>query len=499
MNIMTQLFKDFDKNNILYLSFKSNINLKKNFEGKADFDILVDKNRIDEIETLIIKNNGKRFNPYNFGRYPGVDNWLLYDEQSGIIYHLHLHYQLATGKVLLKEYIIPWEKILFSTRIYNEQYNIYVSDPTMELLLLCVRCVVKSRLSDILKSKFNLYVMHESLKNEYNYLIKIYNEQKLNDYVDLLFSVKYGKTIKNIVGKKVINSRDYRILSKIVRKQLKNFRRYSGFVATVKSSYYRFSDIRNKFESRKLNKLPLIKKVSPKAGLIIAFVGTDGAGKSTVTKEIHSWISRKIESKFFYMGIGDGKTTIFNSIMKKANKMSTKNEESNKNINITNYLSILKHPKLFIKKFIKMKTILNVEKNNVKKLRRMNIYKLNGGICILDRYPQIESPGQNDGPKIELYKQYFGNKYFYKRSVKKEQKYLSIIKEIKPDIVFRLNISPEMTLKRKDEIKDVNWAKEKIEQLKKITFQGSNIYEINTEQPYEDEILEIKKIIWRNL
>ena len=497
MNIMTQLFKDFDKKNILYLSFKSNINLKKNFEGKADFDILVDKNKIDEIETLIIKNNGKRFNPYNYGRYPGVDNWLIYDEKSGIIYHLHLHYQLATGKMLLKEYVIPWEKILFSTRIYNEQYNIYISDPNMELLLLCVRCVVKSRLYDILKSKFNLYKMHESLKKEYDYLIKICNYEKLNNYIEQLFNVEYRNTIKNIVGKKVINSGDYRSLSKIVRKQLKNFRRYSGFLATAKSSYYRFSDIKNKFKSRKLNKLPIIKKVSPKAGLIIAFVGTDGAGKSTVTKEIHGWISKKVESKLFYMGIGDGKTTIFNSIMKKANKISTKNEDNN--INITNYLSILKHPKLFIKKFIKMKTILNVEKNNVKKLRKMNIYRLNGGICILDRYPQIESSGQNDGPKMGLYKHYFENKHFYKKFVKKEQKYLSIIKEIKPDIVFRLNISPEMTLKRKDEIKDVNWAKEKIEQLKSITFQGANIYEINTEQPYENELLEIKTIIWRNL
>ena len=124
MNTMKCIFDEFEKNGIQYLHFKSNTNLDLSFAGKADFDVLVDKKRLVEIEQILSANNAKRHNPVRFGQYPGVDNWLVFDETSGMIYHLHLHYQLATGKTLLKEYVIPWNDLLFKTRIKDSNNDI---------------------------------------------------------------------------------------------------------------------------------------------------------------------------------------------------------------------------------------------------------------------------------------------------------------------------------------------------------------------------------------
>ena len=104
-HVMKELFSDFEKNEIRYLHFKSNTNLDESFAGPGDFDVLADEGRITDIERIIGAHNGKRYNPVRIGRYPGVDNWLIFDRESGIYYHLHLHFQLATGKSQVKDYV----------------------------------------------------------------------------------------------------------------------------------------------------------------------------------------------------------------------------------------------------------------------------------------------------------------------------------------------------------------------------------------------------------
>ena len=86
-----------------------------------------------------------------------------------------------------------------------------------------------------------------------------------------------------------------------------------------------------------------------------------------------------------------------------------------------------------------------------------------------------------------------------KRWSRKEEKHLGIVREIKPDLVFRLNISAETSMARKPEQQDIEVFRQKIEDLRKISFQGARIVDIDAEQPLEDEILQIKRIIWENL
>jgi hypothetical protein len=126
-------------------------------------------------------------------------------------------------------------------------------------------------------------------------------------------------------------------------------------------------------------------------------------------------------------------------------------------------------------------------------------YRLEGGVCFLDRYPQIEVEGKNDGPKISVLRRRLPDSRLVKRWSRKEEKHLGIVREIKPDLVFRLNISAETSMARKPEQQDIEVFRQKIEDLRKISFQGARIVDIDAEQPLEDEILQIKRIIWENL
>lgn len=493
--IMKKIFNAFEEKGIQYLHFKSNTNLDESFEGKGDFDVLVDKMRLIEIEQIIESYNGKRHNPVRFGQYPGVDNWLIFDEETGIIYHLHLHFQLATGKAMLKDYVVPWSNLLFETRVRDEKYGIYITDPSLEILLLAVRSVLKSRPSDWIKCKVGAYHLHKSLDQERVALQKQMDPKVVEKYAKILFDEKFVSDLMKIVQKEEVKSRDFRKLTRIVRTSMKYNRRYGALKSNLIASYNQICHLKNRGFSIVFHKCTMVKKTCLSGGLIVAFVGVDGAGKSTTTKEINKWMGKKIECKRFYMGAGDGQTTPFVSAAKKINNMTgKKGSDAGKD---GKKISFFKNPLGYVKKFVKMFVIYDVERNNTKKIKTMQRYRLNGGISLLDRYPQIEMEARNDGPKIGQYEKMFGKNIFAKILKKKESQQLEIVKFIKPDLVFRLNISANTSMSRKPEQTDIKEFQQKIDDLNGITFQGAKIIDINAEQPYEQELLEIKRILWK--
>ncbi len=505
-HVMLRLFNSFEENNIMYLHFKSNTNLSDSFQGKADFDVLVDKRRIDTIENIIISLHGKRHNPVHIGSYPGVDNWLIFDENTGVVFHLHLHYQLVTGKSLVKDYVIPWDALLFSTRIKDPIYQIFVTDPNLELILLAVRSVVKAKPKEYVKKILGFYQLNPSMRREWDDLKEKSSNEKIEEYLNILFPNK-ATSILECLSNHSLKSFPYYSLHRTIRKEVRLYRRYSGLEATLRAWIYRLEDLVHKIWSRKMGGISITKKVSLQGGLIIAFVGVDGAGKSTVSNEICKWIGKKIECKRFYMGIGDGKTTLLSSLLKliygkiHPNKKQILDSDRKKNNMPSDNISSSYIEKRsffsYVKSYMKLLQIMSVEKNNLKKIKHMHRYRLNGGISVLDRFPQVEIAGQNDGPKVPNLIKSFGNGKFIKRRISKEMEYLGIVRTIKPDLVFRLKISPETCLSRKPE--HINYAvhQRKIEELNKLNYQGANIIEIDAEQPFEDELLEIKRILWK--
>ncbi len=498
MSSIHNIFEEFEKQEIKYIHFKSNCHLDESFNGFGDFDVLVDPKRLSDVETILLKYNGKRFNSFYYGRYPGVDNWLVFDDMTGDIKHFHLHCQIATGKAQVKEYVIPWTEVMLDSRIKDTEWDIYIADPNIELLLLAVRSVVKSKTGDYLKTFLGAYSQHRDLKEEWDKLHEVTEEEKIIKYIDMLFLPGYREKLKRIVMSDKISGRDFRVLSKIIRKQFSDYRRMSGFHASLSSVKQKALIKYFRHRNHRFDACHLIKKTGLTSGTIIAFVGVDGAGKSTVTKEMQKWLQRKMECHRFYMGEGDGKLPLFVAVMKKLRGHAGTNKSDASSVNGNDSLKKLTGLK-YIKKMIKAKMILSIEKRNRKYLIRMNKYRINGGISLLDRYPQTESAGNNDGPKLEVLFKGYRVTNSIRRLMERERRCLSIVEEIKPDVIFRLNISAQESMKRKPEQTDIEVFQKKIDELNRLRFQGARIVDINAAQSYESELLDIKRAVFAEL
>lgn len=202
------------------------------------------------------------------------------------------------------------------------------------------------------------------------------------------------------------------------------------------------------------------------------------------------------------MGVGDGKKNFFATsinLIKKINDNKNKKVNPKKQFNENFEVSFKKEPKNYLKKFIHALVIYSVVKDNRKKIIKMHKYRLNGGHIILDRYPQLEHENINDGLKLKKYSRLLNNNFLEKLS-KKEEKMMEIVEDIYPNIVFKLHISAETSMKRKpEEQTDLNAVERKIDGVSSLEFNNSYLVNIDAEEKFEKELLIIKQQIWECL
>ena len=516
MATIQDFYSELNKTEVRYVHFKSNTDIDVSFDGKGDFDVLVSDDDYERFESILTQFGARKFETIKEKRYPYVCSWLIYDEVSGNLFHIHLHKRLVTGKEYVKDYIIPWHNLLIDTRILDSAWNIYITEPNLELILLAARAVVKSKSYDWKNAKRGNYQLHNDLNKERQELQENIDLNKLNYYCELLFPGQDHSSIIDFCRNKEVDSELFLNLSRLIRNNFVKERMMSPLSAEVISRLHSFTykiknRLANKFDANIITK----KVLENHHGLIVALVGVDGAGKSTTAKNLRYWFGPQIDNKTYFMGEGSGKTGIFVRVIKRV--LGIKNQQTThtapKTLEESSAAYICKTP-LWRKKASKMKslfltpkiyTILRaliavlVQKRNHRLLRKMVRYKRKGGIVITDRYPQMESMGMNDGLKVETYLKKYPSSLILKLFKKLEQSYVGKSVENKPDVVFRLNISAETSMERKPEQKNIDIFQQKIDKLKDITFNNSYIIDIDAERPYNDELLLLKKTIWHLL
>ena len=121
-------------------------------------------------------------------------------------------------------------------------------------------------------------------------------------------------------------------------------------------------------------------KMIAKGGVIISFIGSDGSGKSTLSRDITSWLQYKIDTHMFYLGSGTG--------MPKMVKMALDLYEMSTGV----FVKIT--PKTdqinsFFRKAQKL-LFLYIARRNLHIIRKARRLCIDGSIIITDRFPQIQ-------------------------------------------------------------------------------------------------------------
>lgn len=207
---------------------------------------------------------------------------------------------------------------------------------------------------------------------------------------------------------------------------------------------------------------------------LIAIIGCDGAGKSTLAADLVSTLSAETETTLCYLGLGSGAIgskikglplvgpTVERSLARKALQTRTKE-----------------------RRIPGLATALVVYGFSVLRRRRFNqavALREAGVVVVTDRYPQIEVAGFYDGPGLSAAR---AGSAAVAALATRERRMYERMADCRPTLVIRLRIDLATAVARKPD-HDPALLASKIAATDVLTFQGAAIVDIDACAPYAD-------------
>lgn len=471
LKVISLLFISLEENGIRHCHWKGNQNLSNMLSGLKDVDLLVDRLKVRECEEILLVLGYKKAIG-NTGRTLGIEDWIGYDEETGKLVHLHLHYRIFLGLSFVKEFYLPWENPLLDSAVKDSKNNIYITNPSLELLILGIRMGLELNLLNLIsKVNFRKYYVQKEI------LLKNTNYNELEKWAINLLGQDNGTKFINLI----IQDGSYKLITLIkikllIYKSLGPYRRIGKLESLIVQMFYILNTVILKI-LKKQRKKQLIS-----GGIIIAFIGCDGAGKTIITKEIEKWLAGKLDVKRIYLGSGDELTGILKLLKEVASYFINKKDKvqftkEKSEIKLTRYIWRAIFSKVLYRKILKLKK-----------------ESCQGKIIITDRYPQTCFSGIYDGPLFlpPIHCTYLQLLSGY------ELKNYNRMKILSPDILIKLSIPLETAIKRKpDHNKEI--LVKKIDITSKIMYPGSKVINIDAAAPLEEVINNVKKNLWLSM
>ena len=126
LQICKLLFELWNKD-VRYCHWKSNEHLIEGLQGTTDLDVFVLPEDRSLAEKKLKQCKYIKFTPQDSSRYPMVDEWIGFDESTGKLVHVHLHYRIITGTKFCKEYVFPMDKMMIDYRILDPETNVFIA------------------------------------------------------------------------------------------------------------------------------------------------------------------------------------------------------------------------------------------------------------------------------------------------------------------------------------------------------------------------------------
>ncbi len=492
LDCIHNLFDTLNKKKIIYCHWKSNVYLENAIDGKTDIDILVDRRHVGMFESTIASMH------FKMTKQPGEEEQPIYhcygmDAKTGTIIHLHVYYRLVTGGNLLKNYFLPLEEMLLS----NAQYIGLVRVPSKaaELTLLVIRKILEhAALAEMLL----LYREYDAVKKELNWLLNDETERETEEllqyWLPALDTSFFSECVNELKPEGSIVRRI--LLARKMRHRLKNYTKYGLLRVFAIRNYEIF--IRICMRLLKLKK----RRIFITGGSVIAIVGPEATGKSTLHKEIRSWLGEQFRTVKAHAGKPPSTWLTFfpNIVVPGLRKLFPKHrinriekemqEAKRENSEIKNIKFLLYAIRSILVAFDRKTLLLTVFRKASK-----------GAIVICDRYPTYEV-GAMDSARLECS---LFNRRSHSLSYILSNLENRIYKKIPPpNIVIKLTVPVEIALKRnvlrkKKGVENEDYVRRRHAQSGSLTYTTGCLYKIDTDQPLTETILAVKRCIWECL
>jgi thymidylate kinase len=206
---------------------------------------------------------------------------------------------------------------------------------------------------------------------------------------------------------------------------------------------------------------------------LISVVGTDGAGKTTVSEAVLDFVRHYGPAESAYLGLKSGNLgrsiatiPLIGPIVERIASRKAKQART-KSAKIPGTPTALV---IYIFSLFRMQ-----------RFKKMLSRRKDGVIIVTDRYPQVEVPGFYDGPGLSAAK---AEGLLVSWLARRERKKYEWMASHRPDLVIRLNVDLDTAFARKPD-HELEMLREKINVTPHLRFGGAPIYDIDSNLPLD--------------
>jgi len=236
---------------------------------------------------------------------------------------------------------------------------------------------------------------------------------------------------------------------------------------------------------------------------MIAIVGGDGAGKSTVVDGLHDWLSKDFDIIKMHLGkpAWSATTILVRGILKIGQILGLYPLESTFRETIEQRSLISSGYPFLLREVCRAR-------DRYLTLSKARRFAANGGLVILDRFPLpqiklMDGPQAErfirqlmDGPQAKLFMSPHLNSPIAKFLVRLEESYYRRI-EI-PELLMVLRLDPEIAVQRKTG-DDATTVRERSREIWAVNWEDTNAHVIDGSKPKADVLTAVKALIWSEL
>ena len=219
---------------------------------------------------------------------------------------------------------------------------------------------------------------------------------------------------------------------------------------------------------------------------LIAVVGSDGSGKSTLSADLLAHIQQTRSAESGYLGLGSGEQG------RRIGRWPIIGPPLHRFLD--GIADRLREPGEPIPGVIAARYALNKSKKRRAKFDQLIEQRRAGKVIVTDRYPQIEVPGLHDGPIL-------AGRATSARLAAMQAEERALYAEMaayRPTLVIRLHVDVDTVMARKPD-HDRALITRKVETVPSLAFNGAPIVDIDATIPYDQELELAKAAVDRAL
>lgn len=485
LTTVRHLLEPLNDAGIRYCHWKSNWALDRSLRGETDLDLLINRSDARRFRAVLV---GLGFEPSietGVHPLPSTEHYHALDPETGVIVHVHAYYRVISGESIAKNYRLPIEEMLLD----NPQRHGLINIPARgaELIVFVVRMLIKHTTPVELA-----FLMRDwgAVRQEVEWLV---TEAAVKEAEDLLerWLPRFGRELFQECVEALRRPDPFwkRImLGYRVRAVLRGLNRKSALHALF-SEFWRFSGLvtnRLKGSTRKLTPAG--------GGAVIAFVGSEATGKSTMLAETQRWLGEHYTVTRIHAGKPPATALTFipHVLLPALRRLlpeqrSTRVEAGYSQVAVP---SSRRFPLVF-----GIRSLMLAYERKVL-LTRAFARSSNGTIVLCDRYPSSRS-GAPDSPQLG-HLPLPAEKVSLRRWLTALE--AKLYRDIpRPDLVIYLTAPLDVTLARnaaRAKIEEEAFVRTRHSQTSALEFDDVPVHRINTDQALEATVREVREVIW---